>query len=287
MNPENDSFLITSLIASCLIHAVAVLLTPVLITNNRTPASQDLVPIGLVDLQRAKPETPLREEEKPVASTKPSSPPPPKPKVEKRERPQPIEKPKPVIKKAPVEEPALPPRTSPLKDEPAKPSEPHTTTLPARPAPLSPTAPVEGGGNEAGAGNLFGKGDVGMVPGAGTSGGGGGTAVSGLGRGSGAPGLPVPTTPLRTNREATPLQTVRASYPPMALRMGLEGDVTLRIEVDTKGKVTRTEIVKSGGAGFDEEALKAVKQARFEPAHKDGKKVPAEFTYIYRFRLKK
>ena len=73
----------------------------------------------------------------------------------------------------------------------------------------------------------------------------------------------------------------------MALRMGLEGDVTLRIEVDTEGKVTRTEIVKSGGAGFDEEALKAVKQARFEPAHKDGKKVPAEFTYIYRFRLKK
>jgi TonB family protein len=73
----------------------------------------------------------------------------------------------------------------------------------------------------------------------------------------------------------------------MALRMGMEGDVTLRIEVDTEGKVTKAEIIKSGGAGFDEEALKAVEQSRFEPAQKDGKNVLAEFTYIYRFRLQK
>jgi len=40
----------------------------------------------------------------------------------------------------------------------------------------------------------------------------------------------------------------------------------LRIEIDTEGKVMKAEITKSGGAGFDEEALKAVKQSRFEPA---------------------
>ena len=34
------------------------------------------------------------------------------------------------------------------------------------------------------------------------------------------------------------------------------------------------------------EALRAVKQARFEPAQNDGKNVPAEFTYVYRFRLR-
>src|SRR5918995_5730378 len=66
-----------------------------------------------------------------------------------------------------------------------------------------------------------------------------------------------------------------ASYPPMALRMGVEGDVTLRIEIDSDGKVTKADIVKSGGAAFDEEAVKAVKQARFEPANKDGRNVPA------------
>jgi hypothetical protein len=30
-----------------------------------------------------------------------------------------------------------------------------------------------------------------------------------------------------------------------------------------------------------------VKQSRFEPAHRDGRHVPAEFTYIYRFRLRR
>ena len=51
------------------------------------------------------------------------------------------------------------------------------------------TARVEGGGSEAGAGNLFGKGDVGVVPGSGTAGGGGGTAASGLGSRFGRAGI--------------------------------------------------------------------------------------------------
>jgi TonB family protein len=125
------------------------------------------------------------------------------------------------------------------------------------------------------------------VPGPGTEGQGGGTAASGLERGSGAAGLPAPATVLKTNREAKPTQTARAAYPPMALRMGLEGDVTLRIEVDTEGKVTKAEIIKGAGTVFDEEALKAAKQSRFEPAQKDGRNVPAEFTYVYHFRLTK
>jgi TonB family protein len=73
----------------------------------------------------------------------------------------------------------------------------------------------------------------------------------------------------------------------MALRAGLESDVIVKIEVDNEGKVTNAEITKSGGAGFDEEALKAVKQSRFEPAQSDGQPVPAEFSYIYRFRLQR
>jgi protein TonB len=108
-----------------------------------------------------------------------------------------------------------------------------------------------------------------------------------LGRGTGLPGLPAQTAVLRTNHEAKPIQTVRAAYPAMALRMGLESDVTLKIEVDSEGKVTKAEITKSGGGGFDEEALKAVKQSRFEPAQRDGQNIPAEFTYIYRFRLQR
>jgi protein TonB len=124
-------------------------------------------------------------------------------------------------------------------------------------------------------------------PDSGNMGNGSGSAIAGLGRGSSAPGLPVSIPALGTNREAKPLQTARASYPPMALRMGLESDVMLKIEVDADGKVTKAEIIKSGGAGFDEEALKAVKQSRFEPAQRDGQYVAAEFSYIYRFRLRR
>ena len=67
----------------------------------------------------------------------------------------------------------------------------------------------------------------------------------------------------------------------------LESDVALRIEVDPQGNVIKAEIIKSGGAGFDDEALKAVRQSRFEPAQRDGQNVAAEFTYIYRFRLQR
>jgi TonB family protein len=178
---------------------------------------------------------------------------------------------------------------APPEEEAAKPTEakPVASAPPDQIASLSSHARSEGGGSEGGAGNLFGKGDVAVIPGTGTADGGDGTATSGLGRGSGAPGLPAQTTVLRTNRAAKPIQTARASYPPMALRMGVEGDVTLRIEVDTEGKVTKTEVLKSAGMGFDEEAFNAVKQSRFEPAQKDGQTVPAEFTYIYRFRLAK
>jgi protein TonB len=199
--------------------------------------------------------------------------------------PRKIEKPKSAARTPAIKSQPAPPPV--LKQEPEKSVEtaPLAPVIP-EPAPgVTPVAPTEGGGSEAGAGQLFENGDIAVVPGKGTAGGGGGTATSGLGRGSGAPGLPA--TPLRTNREAKPIQTVRANYPPMALRAGLESDVVLRIEIDSQGKVTKAEVTKSGGMGFDEEALKAVQQSRFEPAQQNGQNVPAEFTYIYRFRLRR
>lgn len=272
-----DEYLRLSLLASCFIHSVVIVLASLILTHTAGLRRQDFLPIGLVDLPR-------KEQSKPIAKveTPPEIKKPPPPKVEK------AKEPKPTANSGIVQPKAEPPPAALPKEEPVKPVETKPVeTARAEPAPSAPTARVEGGGSEAGAGNLFGSGDVAVVPGSGTAGGGGGTASSGLGRGSGAPGLPAVTTPLRTNREAKPVQTVRANYPPIALRMGMESDVTLRIEIDAEGKVTKAEITKSGGPGFDEEALKAVKQSRFEPAQRNGRNVPAEFTYIYRFRLQK
>ena len=274
-----DDSLSLSLLASCFIHGVVIILASIILKHTVSLRRQDFLPISLVDVPRQEQPKPIQKIETPPEIKKP---PPPPPKVEKTKEPKPVAKSE-IVQPKPIPPPAVLPKEEPAKPVETKPTE----STKSEPPPEAPTARVEGGGSEAGAGNLFGKGDAAVVPGSGTAGGGGGTASSGLGRGSGAPGLPAPTTPLKTNREAKPVQTVRAVYPPIALRMGMEGDVTLRIEVDTEGKVTKAEITKSGGAGFDEEALKAVKQSRFEPAQKDGKNVPAEFTYIYRFRLQK
>jgi protein TonB len=268
----DDSRLAFSLVASCLIHAVVVIVAPTAFKNDdSTRRHRELIPVGLLELPPVKQETPPRQEETPNPVKKPSLAAP-KPKLPKPERDALV------AKKPPAEQ--APPLgvTSPPTEEAVE-----HTTLAKNAAPQDPTAPAEVGGAEAGAGNLFAKGELGAIPGST----GGGTASSGLGRDSGTPGLPAPTSPVRTGREAKPVQTVRATYPPMALRMGLESDVTLRITIDSKGTVTDAEIIKSGGAGFDDEVLKAVKQARFEPAQNDGKNVPAEFTYVYRFRLRR
>jgi TonB family protein len=263
------------LLSSCFIHALVIILVSIVIHNSALHR-QDFLPIGLVDLPRKEQVAPIRKEEAPPEIKKP-----PPPKVEKANEPKPVAKNE-IVQPKQTLPPAALPKEEPVKAADAKPAlTPKTESAPA----LAPTARVEGGGSEPGAGNLFGKGDTAVLPGAETAGGGGGTAASGLGRVSGVPGLPAQPAILKTNREAKPIQTIRALYPPLALRMGMESDVTIRIDVDPDGKVTKAEIVKSGGVGFDEEALKAVKQSRFEPAQKDGQNVPAEFTYIYRFRL--
>jgi protein TonB len=270
-----DSQLTQPLLASSLIHILAILLVSTAMSRTARLLPKDFLPIGLVDLPPATRQSTMEKKEQEPLLVKRTPPP---PKVAKTKEAKPVGNADAVEAARPVPPPAL-----------RQPQEEPTMEAKA-PAPLVPQTPramVEGGGSPAGTGNLFGKGNVAVVPGSGTTGGGGGTASLGLGRSSGTPGLPLPTAILRTNREAKPLQTVRASYPAMALRMGMEGDVTLKIEVDSEGKVTKAEIVRSAGAGFDEEALKAVKQARFEPAQKDGTNVPAEFTYIYRFRLRK
>jgi len=267
MSVKNTS-LTVSFISSLVIHAGALLLASTIALRNVHMHRQNLIPVTLVELSRV--------ERAPVQQPKT------RPLVEKTP-PLSVHAKKPVTKNELTSiEPSPRPTITPMKEEPTK----AAAKEPNAPAKTALEAHAEGGGSEAGAGNLFARGDVGIVPGSGTAGGGGGTCVSGLGRGSGAPGLPARSV-LRTNREAKPIQTARASYPPMALRMGMEGDVTLRIEVDPQGNVTKAEIIKSAGAGFDEEALKAVKLSRFEPAEKDGQNVPAEFTYMYRFRLQR
>jgi len=190
---------------------------------------------------------------------------------------QPQEKPKP-IRETPESKKT---RNTSAKQEAKKSAQPGAELLPAPDQPRAPAADslTKSDGLNAGAGQA---GEIATVLGR-------GLPVSGERGAGGGQGSkpPNPGTGERGFREARPIQMAKASYPPMALRMGLEADVTLKVSVDSEGRVTKVEVIKTGGMGFDEEALKAVKQFRFEPARKDGEKISSEFTYIYRFRLEK
>jgi periplasmic protein TonB len=250
-----------SFVASALIHLVVLALASTVIGQRSHPNERNSISVALLEpAPEEKAIRPAREERK-RENVKAVS-------TQFRQRTVPSDAPQP---------------SSPQKET-AKENE-NKTVPPPDPA-ASETVASQTGGSAPGAHNHLTSG-MAVGPGSGNAGNGNGSTIAGLGRGSGAPGLPAPVPALRTNREAKPLQTARASYPVMALRMGLESDVMLKIEVDSDGRVSKAEIIKSGGAGFDEEALKAVKQSRFEPAQRDGQYVAAEFSYVYRFRLQR
>jgi periplasmic protein TonB len=253
--------LLSSFVASALVHLVALALVSTVIEQRFHPNERNSISVALLE--------PVQEE-KAI-----------RPVTEERKR-DGVKATPTTLQQKTVQSDA--PQPSPTQTEMVKANDNKTMPPPLDTA--SESAAGETGGSAPGADNRATSGlAVGL--GSGNTETGNGSAIAVLGRGSGAPGLPASVPALRTNREAKPLQTARASYPPMALRMGLESDVMLKIEVDSDGKVTKAEIIKSGGAGFDEEALKAVKQSRFEPAQRDGQYVAAEFSYIYRFRLQR
>ncbi|HJZ85457.1 MAG TPA: TonB-dependent receptor [Polyangia bacterium] len=71
------------------------------------------------------------------------------------------------------------------------------------------------------------------------------------------------------------------SYPP-----GASGDATvvLELEVDERGRVTSARVLASGGAAFDQAALAAAREFRFQPGRYQGQPVPFRVTYTHHFR---
>ncbi len=91
---------------------------------------------------------------------------------------------------------------------------------------------------------------------------------------------PVPlVTPPRVAR------TVAPSYPPMAARFKIQGDVRLRLEVDAEGRVKEATIIEGLSHGIDEEAVATVKKWRFEPAIAEGQAVPGTIDVTLTFKL--
>lgn len=81
------------------------------------------------------------------------------------------------------------------------------------------------------------------------------------------------------------LERVEAAYPEAARKQGLTGTVLLQIVVGVDGSVTDAQVAHPAGHGFDESALAAAKQLRFEPATQNGQPVAVQLNYEVLFAL--
>ena len=78
----------------------------------------------------------------------------------------------------------------------------------------------------------------------------------------------------------------RPAYPAVAVRLRIEGEVSMRLAVDASGKVTKVDLIKGvGRGGIDEAAIAAAKGARFKPATKNGAPVAGTYLLVMPFRL--
>jgi len=216
-----------------------------------------------------------------VPEEKPAPPPPPPP--ERRTAPKPVRQVE-ALDPAPIQPAKLIEDTAVL-DAPA-PSR-LSENVPAnamvtQPLPVD-TGPREGG--PAGAGKLFGTGDLAVRPGgdvAGGSGAGGrsgsGLASAGVSDGSRA-GVTSLGGPLG-GYERTP------RYPESARTAGIEGVSLLRFVVLADGLVGTVNVEKSAGhPDLDRAAIEAVKTWRFEPARRGKEAVAVWVTIPVRFQL--
>ncbi|MCB9663373.1 MAG: TonB family protein [Alphaproteobacteria bacterium] len=91
--------------------------------------------------------------------------------------------------------------------------------------------------------------------------------------------------PLPIVRMPSILAYVEAPYPPDAEAQGLEATVRVLLDLDETGAVTYAEVLEPAGHGFDEAALRAVRQMRFTPAETVEGPVAVSFPFDYRFEL--
>jgi protein TonB len=272
----NDRWLVSSFTASSLIH-LSLIPVAALIWHAK-PLKPIAVPIELVEVLRV--EQPQKVEVLP--------PPAPKPK------PQTITAPK-LLSKPVLETSPLPPTGNTEEEIKEKPVQQPLASLPdnsaaAKAGWIVGSKAAEAEGSAAGAGNLFGKGDVGAVAGAGVEGGGGGRGTSGLGRGAKGDGTGGGGTGSgeALSGLARPLggYQVKPRYPESARRAGAQGVTLLRVRVLENGRVG--EVVIDQSAGFrdlDAAAAEAVKKWLFEPARRGKEAVSVWVLLPVKFEL--
>jgi periplasmic protein TonB len=76
-----------------------------------------------------------------------------------------------------------------------------------------------------------------------------------------------------------------AKYPEIAIKMGIQGRVTIEVTVDAQGKPIQTKVVKSANEVFNDAAIEAVMKYTFKPAMQSNNPVTAKIFIPIDFRL--
>ncbi|WP_440999401.1 energy transducer TonB [Fodinibius sp. SL11] len=76
-------------------------------------------------------------------------------------------------------------------------------------------------------------------------------------------------------------------YPDKAQKAGIEGRVIVQFVVNEKGEVEDPRVIRGIGGGCDEEAVRVVKLAKFEPGEQRGVPVRVQYTLPIMFMLRK
>ncbi len=79
---------------------------------------------------------------------------------------------------------------------------------------------------------------------------------------------------------------VKPAYPEVLRLARKEGKVILQAVIAEDGSVEHVEVLRSSNAGFEESAIEAIRQWRYEPATKDGKPISVYFTVVVEYELR-
>jgi protein TonB len=76
---------------------------------------------------------------------------------------------------------------------------------------------------------------------------------------------------------------IRRYYPKAALERGLEGEVVLRLTIDSDGSIAEASVVRDPGEGLGAAALRAVHEFRFAPGRVGVSPVATAIPFVIRF----
>ncbi len=98
----------------------------------------------------------------------------------------------------------------------------------------------------------------------------------------------LPPPPVLTNASSDPryARDVQPPYPAALERLEIEGSVTVRVQVDTDGRVAAVELLKADDPAFFASTRDwALRRWRFKPATRDGEPVVSWLTRTVHFRI--